>query len=73
MALPLPKVVQEKVAAMPETAYGANRVTLILRDGRRIFDVDIAWAAEIAKVGGREVKEEKELGFLLQEIIDVTR
>lgn len=73
MALTLPEPIQEKVAAMPETSYGANRVTLVLKNGRRVFDVDIAWAAEITRVGGREVKNEQELGFSLREIVDVTR
>jgi hypothetical protein len=73
MSLTLPEAIQQKVAAMRETSYGVNRVTLVLKDGRRVFDADIAWANEIARIGGRAVKEESQLGFSLREIVDVTQ
>lgn len=68
----LPKQIQEKIAAMPETSHGANRVTLILKDGRRISDVVVAWSDEVVKVGGREVKKTEDLGFVFGDIVDVT-
>ncbi len=36
---------------MPESSYGATRVVVVLDDGTRIPDVDVAWGKEIVKVG----------------------
>ena len=39
---------------MPESSYGANKVTLILDDGTSYSDVHVAWGKEIVKVGESE-------------------
>lgn len=47
----LPEHLREKVRNMPESSYGATRVVVVLDDGTRIPDVDVAWGKEIVKVG----------------------
>jgi len=50
----LPKHLQDKVAAMPEYSYGANRIVVTLEDGTEIFDVFVAGSGEIVKVSTSE-------------------
>ena len=57
---------------MPECSYGAVRVTLVLRDGRRIHDVIIG-ADSICKIGQRLIQSESDLDFSVSDIEDVER
>ena len=68
----LPDRFGPKVAAIPECSYGAVRVTLVLRDGRRIHDVIIG-ADAICKVGQRPINSEADLDFAVSDIEDVQR
>jgi hypothetical protein len=70
MSLTLPSNLAEKAADYPESSYGASRATLVLKDGRRIFDVTLAWGSEIIKIDGEAVNKKK-LGFGVTDIIDV--
>jgi hypothetical protein len=70
MSLALPRPLADKAAGFPEFSYGANRVTLVLKDGRKIFDVTLAWGSEIVAIGGSPV-EKKELGFGMSDIVDI--
>lgn len=72
MTLLLPDQLGDKAAGFPESSYGANRVTLILTDGRRVHEVFLAGGREIVKIGGRAVSHSGELGFQLADIVDVT-
>jgi hypothetical protein len=71
MALSLPDQVADKTVGFPESSYGANRVTLILADGRRVHEVFIAGRGEIVKIGSRAVSRPDELDFRLADIVDV--
>jgi len=68
----LPDRFGSKVAAMPECSYGAVRVTLVLRGGRRIHDVIIG-ADAICKIGQRLIQSESDLDFSVSDIEDVER
>jgi hypothetical protein len=57
---------------MPESSYGAVRVTLVLRGGRRVHDVIIG-ADAICKIGHRLVESESDLDFSVSDIEDVER
>jgi hypothetical protein len=70
MSLALPARLAEKAAGLAESSPGANRVTLVLKDGRKIFDVTLAWGREIVEIDGAPV-EKKELGFGMSDIVDV--
>ena len=70
MTLALPRPLADKAAGFPESSYGANRVTLVLKDGRRIFDVTLAWGSEIVAINCSPV-EKRELGFGMSDIVDV--
>ena len=50
----IPKHFQDTVSGMPEYSYGVNRVVVTLDDGKKFYDVFIAWAKEIVKVGASE-------------------
>ena len=71
MSLKLPHQLADKTAGFPESSYGANRVTLVLADGRRISEVFLAWGTEIVKVGPRAVAAPEDLSFALSDIVDV--
>lgn len=71
MALALPEKLKDKTIGFPESSYGANRVTLILADGRRIHEVFLAWGTEIVKIGTRAVTAPEDLSFALGDIVDV--
>ena len=68
----LPDRFGPKVAAMPECSYGAVRVTLVLRNGRRIHDV-IVGADAICKIGQRLIQSQSDLDFSVSDIQDVQR
>ncbi len=50
---------------------GANKVSLVLADGRCISDVFLAWGETIVKIGGNEIRDPDDLSFRISEIIDV--
>ena len=68
----LPSRFGSKVVAMPECSYGAVRVVLVLKDGRRIPNVIIGGDA-ICKVGSKLIHSESDLNFLVSDIQDVER
>jgi hypothetical protein len=68
----LPARFRSKVASYPECSYGAVRVTLVLRDGRRIYDVIIGGDA-ICKIGQRHIRSESDLDFSVADIHNVER
>ena len=70
MALLLPDQIAEKTAGFGESSYGANRVTLILADGRRVHEVFLAWGREIVKIGVRAVSSPDDLDFRVADIVD---
>jgi hypothetical protein len=51
MSNKLPPEITEKILKMPESSYGANKVRVTLKDGRKYSSVFIAWGDEIVKVG----------------------
>jgi len=62
----LPVALREKIARLPEYRMGAHKVALVLRDGRVVEDVIVAWEKEIVSQAGRT-----ELSFAPDEIVDV--
>jgi hypothetical protein len=68
----LPDRIGSMVAGMPECSFGAVRVTLVLRGGRRINDVIIGGDA-ICKIGQRLIQAESDLDVLVYEIEDVEK
>ena len=71
MSLTLPEKLADKAITFPESSYGANRVTLVLRDGRRVSEVYLGGGTEIVKIGSRAVTSPEDLGFALVDIVDV--
>ena len=71
MTILLPDQLGDKAAGFPESSYGANRVTLIFADGRRVHEVFLASGREIVKIGDKAVSHSDELGFQLTDIVDV--
>ncbi len=61
-----------KVVSMPECSYGAVRVVLVLKDGRRIPNVIIGGDA-ICKIGSKLIHSEADLDFLVSDIQHVER
>ncbi|HTS04334.1 MAG TPA: hypothetical protein VMP68_02045 [Candidatus Eisenbacteria bacterium] len=45
----LPGNLADKVAAFPEASYGVSLVTLILKNGKRIPHVHVAWGSQVIK------------------------
>ena len=68
----LPDRFGARVASYPECSYGAVRVTLLLRDGRRIYDVIIG-ADAICKIGQKHIRSEADLNFAVSDIEEVER
>jgi hypothetical protein len=50
----LSRDIQEKIAVLPELAYGIRRIAAILDDGTEYPDVVVAWSKEVIKVEGFE-------------------
>ena len=48
---PLPDLIKEIIAEMPEYSYGVNKVTVELDDGCKYDEVFVGWGEEILKVG----------------------
>ena len=70
MSVELPQAVGDKVLDFPECSYGAHRVTLVLADGGRIHNVTVAWGREIVRVGSRDIRDARALGFSLADVVD---
>jgi hypothetical protein len=71
MSLEIPNNLSDKAASFPESSYGANKVTFILMDGRRISEVYLAWGKEIVKIRNRSIHNIEDLDFVVSEISDV--
>jgi hypothetical protein len=71
MALNLPAQFKDKTIGFGECAYGTNRATLVLADGRRVHEVFLAWGTEIVKIGTRAVAGPEDLDFALADIVDI--
>jgi hypothetical protein len=71
MGLLIPNRLREKTNTMPESSYGANKVTLVLKDGRRIHHVFLAWGHEIVRIDKRAIEREDQLQFKTEDIVDV--
>jgi hypothetical protein len=70
MTITLPSKLAEKAATFSECSYGACRATLVLKDGKRIVDVTLAWGSELVRIDG-EPAEKKKLDFNANDIVDV--
>ncbi len=70
MTLTLPSKLAAKAADFRESSYGACRATLVLKDGRRIFDVTLAWGSDLVQIDGEPV-EKKQLDFGVTDVVDV--
>ena len=70
-ALSIAPNLAERAIAFRETSFGGTRVTLILRDGRHIHDVVLAWGSEITKVGTQIITKPDDLDFKIDEIEDI--
>jgi len=68
--LELPLEVGDKTVEFPEWSYGAMRATLILRDGRRVPNVFLAWGRQVVKIGDRQISAAGDLGFALDDVVD---
>ena len=68
----LPEQFRDRVASFPESSMGANRITIELSNGRRIYAVYIAWVDEIVKVGDKIIEKMEDLDFDPSEITNVT-
>ncbi len=71
MAVIIPDKFLQTTQNFPESSYGANRVTLILSNGKKIKGVMLAWGSEIVKVDNIPVSDEKDIDFKLSEIRSV--
>ncbi len=61
-----------EVFGFPECSYGAAHATLVLKNGRVIFDV-ILGGDSIAKVGDKLVYTPADLDFSTEDIVKVLR
>ena len=71
MALRLPEHLAEKARNFPESSYGANKVTVSLKNGRKFPNVFLAWGEEIVKIDKTMIKSEEDLPFNMEDISDV--
>lgn len=69
--LQIPEHLREKTARFPESSMGVNRVKFDLKDGRRVYDVSLAWGETIVKIGNRHIKSAHELDFRIEDITEV--
>ncbi len=67
----LPDPLCEKAQTFPESSMNANRVTITMKDGRRIYNVILAEGVWIAKIGNKMIKDGKDLDFDPREIQDI--
>ena len=61
----LPELIKSKILEFPEHRMGAHRVSLVLKDGRVIDDVVVAWGDEIVRVGDND-----EMDFRPDDVVD---
>jgi hypothetical protein len=61
----------DKARDFEESSMGANRVTLVLADGRQVPNVILAGGSEIVRVESRDIVDARELGFAADDIVDV--
>ena len=73
MTLRIPDGLGAKANTFPESSYGATTVTLVLSDGTLVNDVVLAGASEIVNVQGRRVADPGDLGFNVDDIVDITQ
>jgi len=71
MGIELPEHFLEKTEVMPESSYGVNKVTLVLKDGRRIQHVFLAWGHTIVKIEGKMIERDEKLSFKTEDITDI--
>ena len=64
----LPESLSDKVAEAPESSYGVARVTVVLKDGRRFTDVEVAWGLKVLRYQGSTA-----IPFSGQDVIDIER
>lgn len=62
----LQEFLQDKALNAPESSYGVVTVTVILKNGRRIPNVKVAWGHEIVKCQGKA-----NIPFSSEEIEDI--
>lgn len=62
----LPENLQDKVQDFGEYSMGTNKVAVVLKDGRIIEDVFVAWATEVVKVGSST-----NIPFKAEDVVDV--
>ncbi len=67
----IPENLAEKASQFPECSYGANQVTLKLKNGTEIKNVILAWGEEIVKIGRKPIDREIDLPFVLEDIVDL--
>lgn len=71
MEFDLPEYLCEKTQGFPEYSYGANKVTLLLNDGRRVQHVFLAWGRTIVKIKEKKIEKDEDLPFKIKDIVDV--
>jgi hypothetical protein len=71
MEFDLPEYLCEKTYGFPEHSYGANKVTLLLNDGRRVQHVLLAWGRTIVKIKEKKIEKVEDLPFIVKDVIDV--
>lgn len=64
----LPEPLSDKVAEAPESSYGVAKVTVVLKDGRRFTDVEVAWDLKVLRCQGSTT-----IPFSGQDVIDIER
>ena len=70
LSLELPEEIAAKTSSFPESSHGACTVTLVLRDGRQINHVTLAWNTEIARIGDHDIGSVADLDFHVTDIVD---
>jgi hypothetical protein len=66
----LPGSLADKAASFPESSYGVSLVTLVLKSGKRVPHVHVAWGSQVIKA--TQPDDDAELSNLdPQEIADV--
>jgi hypothetical protein len=71
MPLEISAPLRTKAQGFPESSYGANLVTLILSDNRKIKNVILAWGSEIEKIENKPISSEDDINFKVAEIKDI--
>ncbi len=69
----LPDRFGPEIASFPECSYSAVRVTLVLKDGRRVHDVIIDGADVICKIGQTLISSKSDLPFMVSEVQSIER